>query len=204
MDAEEVAAGESHPLEPFLPPGAGLLMCGTFPPARNRWSMDFYYPNYINDMWRIFGLIYFGDKDALVDTANKTFRLDEIKHLLEKVGIALSDTGREIVRTKGNAADKWLQIDTPIDLGGTLMQLPACRAVATTGEKAAGIVAGLTSTSVPKVGEWTECVIPLPDGTARNFRHWRMPSSSRAYPMKIEKKAEYYAKMLSEENLINT
>ena len=58
---------ECHPLEPFLPDGTRLLMCGTFPPARSRWSMEFYYPNFINDMWRIFGLIVYGDRDALVD-----------------------------------------------------------------------------------------------------------------------------------------
>lgn len=38
---------EKHPLEPFLPPKAKLLMLGSFPPQRKRWSMDFYYPNQI-------------------------------------------------------------------------------------------------------------------------------------------------------------
>lgn len=53
---------ETHPLEPFLPEGARLLMLGSFPPARQRWSMEFYYPNFQNDMWRIVGLSFFGDK----------------------------------------------------------------------------------------------------------------------------------------------
>ena len=44
---------ELHPLEPFLPVGARLLMLGSFPPQRVRWSMDFFYPNLQNDMWRI-------------------------------------------------------------------------------------------------------------------------------------------------------
>ena len=44
---------EAHPLEPFLPEGARLLMLGSFPPARSRWSMEFYYPNFQNDMWRV-------------------------------------------------------------------------------------------------------------------------------------------------------
>lgn len=77
---------EAHPLEPFFPENSKLLMCGTFPPKQNRWSMHFYYPNYINDMWRIFGLIYFGSKDALVDDAHKTFHLDKIKSLLREKG----------------------------------------------------------------------------------------------------------------------
>lgn len=177
-------------------------MCGTFPPKQNRWSMNFYYPNFINDMWRIFGLIYFGDKDSLVDVANKTFYVEAIKSLLLQWGIALSDTGKEVVRTKDNASDKWLQIDRPIDLAATLEEIPDCVAVATTGEKAASIIAELTGTEVPKVGEWQECSLTLSDGTAREFRHWRMPSTSRAYPMKLEKKAEFYRKMLKETSLL--
>lgn len=192
---------ESHPLKPFLPENAKLLMCGTFPPKRNRWSMEFYYPNFINDMWRIFGLIYFGDKDYFVDAVNKTFRLELIKRLLLERGIALSDTGREVSRIKDNASDKWLQIERPIDLAATMSRMPQCTAVATAGEKAAGVVASLTETELPKVGEWKECRITMPDGTLRVFRHWRMPSSSRAYPMKLEKKAEYYGMMLRESGL---
>lgn len=192
---------EAHPLESVFPENSKLLMCGTFPPKQNRWSMHFYYPNYINDMWRIFGLIYFGSKDALVDDAHKTFHLDKIKSLLREKGIALSDTGKEVVRIKDNASDKWLQINKPIDLSSTLVSLPECVAIATTGEKAAGVVAGLTGTTVPKVGEWVECRIEV-EGKERVFRHWRMPSSSRAYPMKLEIKARYYRRMLESTGLI--
>ena len=66
---------ERHPFQPFLPKGARLLMLGTFPPSEKRWSMKFYYPNFINDMWRIFGLLFFQDKDYFVDAAHKCFRL---------------------------------------------------------------------------------------------------------------------------------
>lgn len=198
----QTQTSEYHPLEPFLPEGSRLLMCGTFPPKRNRWSMEFYYPNFINDMWRIFGLIYFGSKDALVDSENKTFKVEEIKNLLVKHGIALSDTGKEVTRTKDNASDKWLQIDKPIDLEETISRLPDCIAVATTGEKAASIIAELTTTEIPKVGEWRSCLLTMSDGKEREFRHWRMPSSSRAYPMKLEVKAEFYKKMLETTGLL--
>ncbi len=57
---------ETHPLEPFLPSAAKLLMLGSFPPPVNRWSMDFYYPNFQNDMWRIMGLIFFSDKEYFI------------------------------------------------------------------------------------------------------------------------------------------
>ena len=164
--------------------------------------MNFYYPNFINDMWRIFGLIYFNDKDALVDKEKKTFYVEKIKALLTEKGIALSDTGKEVTRTKDNASDKWLQIDKPINLVSSLHELPDCIAVATTGEKAAGIIAELTSTAIPKVGEYSECEVTMSDGTIRKFRHWRMPSRSRAYPMPLDKKAPAYRRMHEAEGMV--
>lgn len=193
---------ETHPWEPFVPEGAKLLMCGTFPPTANRWSMNFYYPNYINDMWRIFGLIYFNDKDYLVDTAHKSFKLEEIKQLLRDKKIALSDTGKGVVREKGNASDKFLSIIDPIDLRSILREMPECVAIATTGEKAASVIAEQTSTAIPSTGGYIDCVVQLEEGNKRMFRHWRMPSSSRAYPLKLEKKAEVYKKMLAECGLV--
>lgn len=188
---------ETHPIPPFLPPDAWLLMCGTFPPAQKRWSMNFYYPNFINDMWRIFGIVYFNDKDHFVDAPAKTFKEAELRKFLWDKGIALSDTGRDIIRQAGNAADKHLQIVRHIDLADTLASLPRCHAVATTGEKAAGIIAQITDTAIPAMGRYEECRLSLPDGTVRQFRHWRMPSSSRAYPLKLQAKADLYAPLLS-------
>lgn len=193
---QDIPSAESHPLRPFLPHGAKMLMCGTFPPQKHRWSMNFYYPNFINDMWRIFGLIYFGDKNHFVDQQAKTFHVNELKQFLESIGLALSDTGREIVRTAGNASDKFLDIKKQIDLPAILAEIPDCIAVATTGEKAAGVIAAMTGTEIPRMGESRECVITDSHGEERRFLHWRMPSTSRAYPLALEKKAEAYEAML--------
>lgn len=192
------AAGEaeSHPLEPFFPYDARVLICGTFPPQRHRWSMTFFYPNFINDFWRVMGLIYFGDKDALVDVAHKTFRLNEIRALLTREGIAMYDTGQRVIRTRNNASDKYLEIVEPLDLDRALAALPHLEAIATTGEKAATVMAELTGTNVPNVGEYEEFENPSPTGINRTLRHWRMPSTSRAYPMPLARKAEIYEKML--------
>lgn len=194
---------ETHPWEPFMPENARILICGTFPPTAQRWSMNFYYPNFINDMWRIFGIIFFHDKDYLVDAPNKTFKLDAIKQLLLEKGIAMSDTGKGVIREKGNASDKYLQILHPIDLVATLSGMPECVAVATTGEKAASVIAGQTATPIPPTGGSVECSLQLPDGSTRKFTHWRMPSSSRAYPLKLEKKAEAYGRMFKELGILN-
>ena len=78
----EASTIETHPFVPFLPGNARLLMLGTFPPAPKRWSMAWYYPNFTNDMWRIFGLIFFGDKQYFVCQEEKTYRLDALKSFL--------------------------------------------------------------------------------------------------------------------------
>ena len=180
---------ETHPWAPFIPEGAKVLIMGTFPPGAHRWSMDFYYPNPTNDFWRIMGLIFLGDKNALYDPARKCFRLDDVKALMAEKGIALNDTARAVRRLKGNASDKFLEIVEPVPLSDLLAQMPDCKAVATTGEKAAQVVASLTDTALPRMGE----SIVSPDG----LQIWRMPSTSRAYPLAVEKKAEYYRAMLT-------
>ncbi|MEE3475906.1 MAG: uracil-DNA glycosylase family protein, partial [Candidatus Cryptobacteroides sp.] len=70
---------EPHPFEPFLPANAKVLRLGSFPPQEKRWSIKFYYPNFINDMWRIIGLVFFGDKDRFIDTGARKFKLDDIR-----------------------------------------------------------------------------------------------------------------------------
>lgn len=179
---------ERHPFAPFIPDGAKVLIMGTFPPGSHRWSMDFFYPNPINDFWRVMGLLYFNDKNALYDAVAKTFRLGLIKELLTAHGIAMGDTGAVVRRLRGNASDKFLEIVEPVDLRGLLACMPQCHTIATTGEKAAEVVAQITATEPPRMGQ---CVTSA-DGLAI----WRMPSTSRAYPLALEKKAAYYATLL--------
>ena len=176
---------ESHPFPPFVPPGAKVLILGTFPPGEHRWSMNFYYPNPINDFWRICGLLFAGDRDALYDPLRKCFREEDCRRMMSDRHIALNDTAREVRRLKGNASDKYLEIVTPVPLYDLLADMPDCHTIATTGEKAAGVIARITASDVPKMGE----MVKSPDG----LEIWRMPSTSRAYPMRMERKAEYYA-----------
>lgn len=182
---------ERHPWPPFIPDGARLLIMGTFPPGSHRWSMDFFYPNPINDFWRIMGDIYFGNPAELYFPERKTFDLDRIKTLLRDHHIAMGDTGLEVRRLKGNASDKFLEIVTPMPLEKILRDNPTITSVATTGEKAAGVVAGITSTEVPRMGECIETRF-----ADRNLLIFRMPSTSRAYPMKLGVKAAHYRGML--------
>lgn len=178
---------ESHPFEPFLPANAKLLMLGTFPPAEKRWCMRFYYPNFINDMWRIFGICFFDDKQHFVLEHEKRFDLERIITFLKDKGIAMYDTATRIRRTKDNASDKDLEIVEETDLDSMLRSLPHCQAVITAGQLATDIFCHHYGISSPKVGGFSAFSL---DG--RSMRLYRMPSSSRAYPMRAERKAEYY------------
>ena len=182
---------ESHPLQPFIPEGARLLMLGSFPPARHRWSMDFFYPNFQNDMWRIFGLVFYGDKNHFVVNEERTFRREEIIRLLCREGIALYDTATEVIRTQNTASDKDLQVVTPTDLDALLQRIPMLENVVTTGQKATDLFTEHFQIAQPKVGGSVTFTF-----NGKELRLWRMPSSSRAYPMKVERKAEEYAKVL--------
>ena len=184
---------ETHPFEPFLPKHARLLMLGTFPPAPKRWSMPFFYPNFQNDMWRIFGYLFFNDKNHFVDEGEKCFKLDELKAFLQEKGVALYDTALRVRRTKNTASDKDLEIIEPVDLDALLRSLPQCRGVLTAGRLATKVFTQHYGVSAPQMGQYH-----IFQFEGRTLRLYRMPSSSRAYPMKIEAKAKYYQVMFQD------
>ena len=184
---------ERHPFTPFLPDGCRLLMLGSFPPGEQRWSMRFYYPNFTNDMWRIFGLCFFNDKLHFVDTEAKTFRLDRIIPFLNERRIGMYDTATVVRRLKNTASDKDLEVVEPTDLKAMVRSLPSLTDIVTTGQKATDVLCACFDIKAqPKVGENVQ--FGFDD---RTLRLWRMPSSSRAYPMKPERKAEFYSRMFS-------
>ena len=188
---------EYHPLTPFLPENAKVLFLGSFPPQRKRWCMDFYYPNFINDHWRIEGQIFFGDKNHFVDLEAKRFKIDEIVAFCQEKGLAFFDTCTAIRRLQDNASDKFLEVVEPTDIPSLLQQLPHCKAIVTTGEKATEtICASLGIPEIPKVN--TSSILPLPSYITHHpssIALWRLPSSSRAYPLAFDKKVEAYRRM---------
>lgn len=196
--AKEITPVEKHPLEPFLPEGARILMLGSFPPARKRWSMEFFYPNWINDMWRIWGLIFHDDKEYFVAEEGgkkvKRFDRERCAGFATEKGIAMYDTACEVRRLKDNASDKFLEVVRATDIAEMLERIPECQAIVTTGQKATDVIVEKFSCDEPSVGEYSECHIGK-----RSIRFWRMPSSSRAYPLSLEKKAEFYRKMFRTE-----
>ena len=183
---------ERHPWPPYIPDGARFLFLGTFPPKPERWSMPFFYPNRINDFWRVMGLIFMNNRDALWDSALRCFDLDAIKAFLDREHIALWDTAMAVRRLKDNASDKFLEIVEPINLAALLDAHPTISRVITTGEKATGVIAAQAGIEVPPIGSPVECRV----GT-HAITLWRMPSTSRAYPLALEKKADAYRLVFS-------
>lgn len=203
---------EYHPLRPFLPENAKVLFLGSFPPQRKRWCMDFYYPNYINDHWRLEGEIFFGDKNHFVDLEAKRFKIDEIVAFCKEKGLAFFDTSTAIRRLQDNASDKFLEVVEPTDIRDLIAQVPHLRAIVTTGEKATETICKTMGiTDVPKVNAYVE--ITNTDGTDEtdnlantNLTNttnggglllYRLPSSSRAYPLSFDKKVEAYRRFFN-------
>lgn len=188
---------EEHPLEPFLPANAKVLFLGSFPPPKARWSMDFFYPNWINDFWRVQGVIHFNDRAYFEVKDEKQFDKERIVAFCWEKGIALFDTARKVCRLKDNADDNFLEIVEGTDVFALLEQIPECRTIVTTGGKASEELQAYflkkgIEVKIPRVGECERLLLPQV-GSVINW--WRMPSSSRAYPMKLEKKAEYYRRL---------
>jgi len=215
---------EYHPLPPFLPDGARVLMLGSFPPPRARWSMEFFYPNPQNDMWRIVGLAFFGERDHFLEelsvgrSEKRRFDRERIAAFCAARGIAFGDTAHAVIRHAGNASDALLEVVEPLDLAALLERIPQCRHVATTGQKAADTLMGIlgggeawryspsycrserdevqalpqSAFRPPPVGGSVECAF-----AGRRLTVWRMPSSSRAYPLSIDKKADAYRRMFA-------
>lgn len=194
MDSNPI---EQHPLGFFLPENTRLLMLGSFPPPRPRWSMNFYYPNIQNDMWRILGLIFYADKDYFL-ASRKAFSEEKAQAFCREKGIGIGDTAVEIIRMNGNASDKFLEIVTPIRPEEILSQLPECQAIVVTGQKAMDtLLSVLPPMQAPKVGTFEEFAL-----LGRCFKLFRMPSSSRAYPRPLEEKAEVYRGMFEQLDML--
>ena len=195
---------EYHPLVPFLPENARVLFLGSFPPQQKRWCMSFYYPNFINDHWRIEGEIFFGDRNHFVLSGSKTFRLEAIVAFCQDKGIAFFDTATAVRRLKDNAADEFLEVVEATDIRKLLQRLPHCETIVTTGQKATDTIRDYFNLpESPKVGT----SVPIPNiinHDGRQVRLHRLPSSSRAYPLAFDKKAAFYRAMFAEAGLIVT
>ena len=192
---------ELRPFPPFLPPQATVLMMGSFPPAAEKRAMEFHYPNFQNDMWRVYGLVFFGDAMHFQRVGEKAFDAERIKAFLTERGIGSCPGVRRAIRTHGNASDAYLKVVETVELPEILEKIPQCRRICTTGGKATEILLALLETEVKAKDFKTGTTITARCGD-RDLLVTRLPSTSRAYPMKLEKKAEAYRKFFCEAGFV--
>jgi G:T/U-mismatch repair DNA glycosylase len=114
--------------------------------------------------------------------------MNEIIAFLNEKGIAFFDTATAVNRLKDNASDAFLEIVEHTDIRALLSHMSQCHAIATTGEKATTEVCNYFNVdTIPS----PNTKVALKDGLTL----YRLPSSSRAYPLSFDKKVEAYRKM---------
>ena len=182
-----MSQAERHPFEPFLPENARILFLGSFPPQEKRWCMPFYYPNWTNDFWRVMGLLFHRDREWFAVPGEKRFDIRRVQAFCREQGLALYDTACAVRRLKDNASDKFLEVVEATDLPALLARIPHCGALVTTGQKATDVIVETFGCEQPPMGGHVALTIG-----DRQLCFWRMPSTSRAYPLSLEKKAQAY------------
>ncbi|MGP5493192.1 DNA glycosylase [Psychrobacter celer] len=197
-DALEV---ETHPFAPVLPANASVMMMGTFPPTADKWAMRFHYPNFYNDMWRIYGGVFFDDIDYFRVEGEKRFDPERIRDFMFDRGIASCPTVQQAIRETGNASDKHLTVVTPVDLDNILLQVPKVKTLFTTGGKATEVLLNLLAeppakSKHPKTNQSMQYPYQWQhhdkDTAVKELTLYRLPSTSRAYPLALDKKIAAY------------
>ncbi|WP_406947677.1 DNA glycosylase [Psychrobacter fozii] len=177
------------------------MMMGTFPPTSDKWAMSFHYPNFYNDMWRIYGRVFFDDADYFRVGDDKCFDPERIRAFMFDRGIASCPTVKQAIRETGNASDKNLTVVTPVDLDDILLQVPKVKTLFTTGGKATEVLLNLlseppTKSKYPKTNQSMDYPYEWQSADSKadvnNLTLHRLPSTSRAYPLSLDKKVAAY------------
>ncbi|MEN6670924.1 DNA glycosylase [Psychrobacter sp. B38] len=207
--ADRASQIETHPFAPVLPPNATVMMMGTFPPTADKWAMQFHYPNFYNDMWRIYGRVFFDDADYFRVGDEKRFDPKRIRDFMFERGIASCPTVKQAIRETGNASDKNLTVVTRVDLDNILPQVPEVKTLFTTGGKATEVLLSLLETPPakskhPKTNQsmaypyqWQN-LDAHQNNTVNDLTLYRLPSTSRAYPLSLDKKVAAYKAFFKE------
>jgi G:T/U-mismatch repair DNA glycosylase len=126
----------------------------------------------------------------------KRFDHHKIKDFLLSKGIGECPTVTEVIREKGNASDEHLTVVSSVDLATILPQVPHVNWLFTTGGKATEVLIGLVNAELTNQSVSVQVF-------DRELQIYRLPSSSRAYPMSLANKAEAYARFFRLAGLID-
>ncbi len=142
------------------------------------------------------GLIFHEDAQWFVRVGEKRFDEALVKEFARLQGLAFFDAAYRVCRLRDNASDAFLEILEPSRLEDLLGAMPLCWRIVTTGGKASEEVlsqlqkASGRVLSQPAIGKFVEV-----EAFGRTLQWWRMPSTSRAYPLALAKKAEFYRRL---------
>ncbi|MDO9335172.1 MAG: DNA-deoxyinosine glycosylase [Caulobacter sp.] len=153
-------------LPPVWRPDARLLILGSLPGEMSL-AASRYYGNPRNAFWRLLESV--GCKDL------QSFAYEDRLEALKTAGIALWDVIAEAERP--GSLDGAIRDESPNDLAGLIARLPALRAVAFNGGKAATLGRKVLAGVAPDVARIT------------------LPSSSPAYTLAFERKAAAWAEL---------
>lgn len=206
---------ETHPFGNFFDRDTRVLMMGTMPPPRDKWCMNFHYPNFYNDMWRIMGRVFFDDSDYFRVADEKRFDAEKIKAFLRHYHIGECPSVTQVIREKGNAADEHLTVVATTDLAKVLPQVPQVNWLFTTGGKATEVLIGLINADHQNPDSPSFCPdskpLKLPKTNqaihvtafGRELGIYRLPSTSRAYPLRLEDKVAAYRQFFELAGILN-
>ena len=148
-------------------------------------------------MWRIMGMAFYGDKNHFLDLDHKTFLKADITEFLHNKHIAMYDMATCVKRLRNNASDQFLEVVQATDIAALLRKLPLCAVIVTTGGKATDTLLLQLPMPKPPVGGCTDFAFGN-----RALKLYRMPSSSRAYPLAFDKKTYCYKVMFEQVGLL--
>jgi G:T/U-mismatch repair DNA glycosylase len=94
---------EPHPWPPFIPANASKLILGTFPTNEsNRTAYEFFYPNPLNDFWKVLFEVAGKDLNKYVTSEPVEIR----KQILSDLKLGIADIGKRILRQKNSSEDE--------------------------------------------------------------------------------------------------
>lgn len=97
---------ETHPDWYFDIPEMNVLILGNFPPHPRRWDYEFYYPNKINNFWKVLAAIAGHELTEMKGTA----AVEERKRIMKKLKAGVYNIAKTIRRKGESARDTDIEI----------------------------------------------------------------------------------------------
>lgn len=111
---------EEHPWKVYGTAASKVLFIGTFPPAKKRWSYEFFYPNKTNFFWKILA----SSQDRTLSHFSGEEAIAERKSLLDGLSAAITDMGHTILRRGESSLDEHILPVRLMDIESILHRFP--------------------------------------------------------------------------------